>query len=180
MLVLVASCVAGLAATGAAASAGTCRTAVAAYSRQPSSGTLQREAITRCGSVGAWVGAVRATSHATERRALRSLETACTGNDDLTLCRHLGSTSPRATSDPSRAAYAALCASAHAAFAKGQAIPEAESESILVRETALTGSSPEAQHLLDSLRAQPPGQQGDYGLVFIVAPLVKTCNAKGL
>ena len=75
---------------------------------------------------------------------------------------------------------AALCTSAHSAFAEGQAIPEPESESILLREMAITGSSTEAQDLLDSLRRLPPNQQGDYGLVFIVAPLVKTCNAKGL
>jgi hypothetical protein len=45
---------------------------------------------------------------------------------------------------------------------------------------AITGTSAEGQSLLDSLRGQPPSQQGDYGLVFIVAPLVKTCDAKGL
>jgi hypothetical protein len=135
--------------------------------------------------VTAWVRAVRASFVGAERTDLAptkrvartSLETACVRNGDLALCRHLASQSPTTTS---AASMAALCTSAHAAFRKGQAIPEPESESILVREMAITGSSPEAQNLLDSLRRQPPDQQGDYGLVFIVAPLVKVCNAKGL
>jgi hypothetical protein len=191
MVALVASCLAGYATAASAARPKTCDAAVAAYAHHQLSKKLERAAIVSCGSVTAWVRAVRAAFvgsrrsdlAATKGRARGSLDDACVGNDDLALCRRLASPSattlfpPTTTTEPS---LAALCTSAHAAFKEGQAIPEAESESILVRQMAITGSSPEAQHLLESLRLLPPERQGDYGLVFIVAPLVKTCNAKGL
>ncbi len=123
------------------------------------------------------MGSKRTDLAVTKGNARESLRVACTGNDDLALCKHLAAQPATTTAAP---AMAALCASAHAAFGEGQAIPESESESILLRQMAITGSSPEAQDLLDSLRRLPPDQQGDYGHVFIVAPLLKTCNAKGL
>jgi hypothetical protein len=191
VLALVASCLAGHATAASAASPGSCDAAVTAYAHNQRSKTFERAAIVRCGSVAAWVQAVRAAYvgskqtdlAATKGRARHSLDVACIGNDDLALCRRLASPSATTTLPPSTTSglsMAALCASAHTAFREGQAIPEPESESILIREMAITGSSTEAQNLLDSLRRQPPDQQGDYGLVFIVAPLVKICNAKGL
>jgi hypothetical protein len=162
-----------------------------AYAHHQLNEEFERAAIVRCGSVTAWVQAVRATfvgskktdRAATKRQARNSLYVACARNDDLALCKRLASTSATTTfptTTTSGPSMAALCASAHSAFAEGQAIPEPESESILVQEMAIAGSSAEAQHLLDSLRQLPPNQQGDYGLVFIVAPLVKRCNAEGL
>jgi hypothetical protein len=191
MLALVASCVAGHATAASAATPGSCDAAVKAYAHHQRSDKFERAAIVRCGSVAAWVQAVRAAFvgskqidlAATKGQARNSLSVACIGNDDLTLCRRLATQSATTAFPPtttSALSMAALCASAHTAFAEGQAIPEPESESILMREMAITGSSAESQDLLDSLRRQPPDQQGDYGLVFIVAPLVKTCNAKGL
>src|SRR4051794_30365622 len=191
MLALVASFVAGHATAASAASPGSCDAAVTAYAHHQYSDRLERTAIVRCGSATAWVHAVRAAFvgskqtdlAVTKGQARNSLAAACMGNDDLTLCRRLASQSAATTFPPtttSGLSMAALCASAHTAFREGQVIPEPESESILMREMAITGSSGEAQNLLDSLRRQPPDQQGDYGLVFIVAPLVKTCNAKGL
>lgn len=191
MVALIASCLAGRATAASAASRRTCDAAVTAYAHNRLSQEVERAAIVTCGSVTAWVRAVRATFvgsqrtdlAATRRQARHSLRVACIGNDDLALCRRLASPSAPTTFPPtttSGLSLAALCASAHTAFAEGQAIPEPESESILVREMAIMGSSTEAQDLLDSLRRLPPDQQGDYGLVFIVGPLVKTCNAKGL
>ncbi len=124
------------------------------------------------------MGSQRTDLAATEGLARNSLIVACTGNGDLALCRRVAS--PSTTTTTSSPSMAALCTSAHTAFAEGQAIPEPEAESILVRDMAIRGSSPDAQNLLDSLRRLPPSQQGDYALVFIVAPLVKVCNAKGL
>jgi hypothetical protein len=190
VVALAASCVTGRAIAASAASPGTCHAALAAYAHDQRSAKLERAAIVRCGSVTTWVRAVRAAFVGSKRTDLAttkghardSLDTACIGNDDLTLCTRLASAStttfpPGSTSSPS---LAALCVSAHHAFAEGRAIPAAESESILVGEMAITGTSADAQNLLDSLRGLPPDQQGDYGLVFIVTPLVKTCNGKGL
>ena len=191
VVALVASCLAGKATAASAAKPGRCDAAVAAYAHNQLSEKFERAAIAKCGSVTAWVQAVRAAFVGSKRTDLaataglarNSLIVACIGHGDLALCRRVASPSatttfpPTTTSSPS---MAALCTSAHTAFGEGQAIPEPEAESILVREMAITGSSTEAQNLLDSLRRQPPNQQGDYALVFIVAPLVKACNAKGL
>src|SRR4051812_618163 len=181
VVALVAWCLAGQAAAASAASPGTCAAAVTAYAHNQLSEPFERAAIVRCGSVTAWVQAVRAAFvgskrtdlAATKRQARHSLNVACIGNDDLALCRRLALPSATTTFPPtttSGLSLAALCTSAHSAFAEGKAIPESVSESILLREIAITGSSSEARNLLDSLRRLPPDQQGDYGLVFIVAP----------